>query len=256
MWRSSALRSTSGAKLKATGMPTWCSAAMAAGTSLARLIASMRDSSGAIGLLPSASTAASSRPLAQKSPSRFCTSFCGVCIAACSSSRCWCLLRSASWPSTLMASLPGGNGLAASQAAFAWAWKSVHCGGTTGAAGARLRCASACGAARRADRPKARARTSGRGVGVICTDGLERWPECSVPARGQGASPREVDGMRLRGSGVAAADRSGTGRRRARARKKGARHCRAPCHASIPAGLTRSRPGHRPGGPWANPLRT
>jgi hypothetical protein len=60
-------------------MPTWCSAAIEAGTSLAFLMALMRVNSGAIGLEPSASTAASSRPLAQKSPSSFCTLPCGGC---------------------------------------------------------------------------------------------------------------------------------------------------------------------------------
>jgi hypothetical protein len=43
-------------------MPTWCSAAIEAGMSFAFLMALIRPSSGAIGLAPSRSTAASSSP--------------------------------------------------------------------------------------------------------------------------------------------------------------------------------------------------
>lgn len=121
MCRSSARRSTSGAKLKATGMPTWCRAAMAAGTSLERRMASMRDSSGAMGREPSASTAASSRPLAQKSPSSFCTSLRGARMASSSSSRCCCRARSASPARALAAASGADAGWACSQSALDWA---------------------------------------------------------------------------------------------------------------------------------------
>ncbi|KAG1387749.1 hypothetical protein G6F58_013607 [Rhizopus delemar] len=77
----------------------------------------MRVSSGAIGLEPSASTAASSRPLAQKSPSSFCTLPCGDFIAASSSSRCCWRLRSTSCPSAVVAPVCG-TGLAFSQPAL------------------------------------------------------------------------------------------------------------------------------------------
>ncbi|MNN61537.1 hypothetical protein D3C81_1767770 [compost metagenome] len=100
--------------MKATGIPTWCSAAIEAGMSLAFLIASMRVSSGAIGLEPSASTAASFRPLAQKSPSSFCTLPCGLFIERSSSWRCWLRALSASWLSAVTAPVCG-TGLALSQ---------------------------------------------------------------------------------------------------------------------------------------------
>ena len=44
MWRSRSFRSTSALKLNATGMPTWCSAAMVAAMSAGFLIALMRPS--------------------------------------------------------------------------------------------------------------------------------------------------------------------------------------------------------------------
>ena len=91
---------------------------MAGAMSFDLRIESMRLSSGATGAAPSRSTAASSSPLAQKSPSSFCTLFCGAFMAASSRSRCCCCARAVSWPSAEIAPLDG-IGLAASQPLFA-----------------------------------------------------------------------------------------------------------------------------------------
>ena len=91
---------------------------MAGATSLGFLMALMRSSSGAIGLEPSASTAASSRPLAQKSPSSFCTLPCGVRIALSSSARCCSSVRSRKAPSTLTEPASAGTLFFFSQSAL------------------------------------------------------------------------------------------------------------------------------------------
>jgi hypothetical protein len=136
-------------------------------TSLAFLMPSMRFSSGATGLAPSRSTAASSRPLAQKSPRSFCTLPCGDCIEASSNSRCCCCARAVSWPSAEIAP-DGGIGLLASQALLASAWKSEHATATAGAFffAAGFFAARLSGAALPATRATSRAKASGRGVGM------------------------------------------------------------------------------------------
>ena len=78
MWRVSILQVDIRAEIERDGDPDLCSAAIAAGMSLLRLMALMRVSSGAIGLAPSRSTDASSRPLAQKSPSSLDTPPCAT----------------------------------------------------------------------------------------------------------------------------------------------------------------------------------
>ena len=121
MWRSISCKSTSAPKLNATGMPIWCSAAIDAGMSLARLIALIRVSSGAIGLAPSRSTEASSRPLAQKSPSSFCTLPWGACIALLSNSSCCWRARSLSCSIADSEPTPGSKVFTVSQSALALA---------------------------------------------------------------------------------------------------------------------------------------